>query len=766
MSGQYRAAIGITLFVACSMAGAPIAHAQSGVQFDGTNDYITFGTAPSLGASTFTLELWFYRTGAGVTASTGTGGVTAVPLITKGRGEADGDTRDMNFFLGIRGSDNVLCADYEEGTGQTSVGLNHPVAGVTPIRNNTWYHAAATFDGTTWRLYLNGHLETTLVVGAARLPQSASIQHAGIATAMTSTGAAAGYFAGVTDEARVWNLARTTNEINADMFAELTAGTGLLGRWGLNEGDGITAGNSVGGGVSGTLSNGPTWVTGSPFELANSLKLGANTGAYVTFGDPEQLDLAQFTIETWFRRDAAGVSVSTGSGGVTAIPLVSHGGAEQDGSDVDMNWFLGIRASDNVLCADFEEGSGGSSPGLNHPVAGVTPITTGAWYHAAATYDGMTWRLYLNGALETTLVVNEPVQSSSIQHASFGATLTSTGAASGHFDGTLDEVRVWDYARTGAEINTDINAQIGTPTTGLVARWALDEGAGSAVKGSAGTAVNGTVQASGWSWNAPAPFDAAPPSPPADPTGLSATGTTFRRVDLAWTDNSNNETAFEIERSTTGSGGPFSPLATAGANATAYADAGLTENTEYCYRVRATNLSGQSNWTSVSCAFTPFESEHALDFGGTNAYVTFGDPVQLDLAQFTLETWFRRDGTGVTANTGTGGALAIPLITHGVGEAEGSSVDMNFFLGIRGSDNVLVADFEEGAGGSSPGLNHPVAGTTVITNGVWYHVAATYDGAVWNLYLDGGLEATLAVGQPVQSATIQHAALATAINST
>ena len=42
----------------------------------------------------------------------------------------------MNFFLGIRGTDNVLCADYEEGTGQTSPGLNHPVYGVTAIRNN------------------------------------------------------------------------------------------------------------------------------------------------------------------------------------------------------------------------------------------------------------------------------------------------------------------------------------------------------------------------------------------------------------------------------------------------------------------------------------------------------------------------------------------------------------------------------------------------------------------------------------------------------
>ena len=210
----------------------------------------------------------------------------------------------------------------------------------------------------------------------------------------------------------------------------------------------------------------------------------------------------------------------------------------------------------------------------------------------------------------------------------------------------------------------------------------------------------------------------------------------------------------------------FGALATVGPNVTAYADKGLTELTTYWYQVRATNNSGDSNWSNVASATTPAESDHAIDFGGTNAYVTFGDPSQLDLANFTVETWFRRDGTGVTANTGNGGALAIPLVTKGVGEAEASNVDMNYFLGIRDSDNVIVADFEEGAAGASPGLNHPVAGTTPITNGVWHHVAATYDGTTWFLYLDGVQEATLVVGQPVQSASIQHAALATAINST
>ena len=125
------------------------------LQFDGVDDRVTFGTALPLGASTFTLELWFMRTGTGTVASTaGTGGISAVPLITKGRAEVDGSNLDMNYFLGIEPTRRVLAADFED----TATGLNHPVTGKTAICDNIWYHAAATYDRTTWRHYLTGEL--------------------------------------------------------------------------------------------------------------------------------------------------------------------------------------------------------------------------------------------------------------------------------------------------------------------------------------------------------------------------------------------------------------------------------------------------------------------------------------------------------------------------------------------------------------------------------------------------------------------------------
>ena len=153
------------------------------LQFDGVNDYVTFGNPPAIGLSTFTLELWFRRDGAGVTTSTGTGGVTAVPLVTKGRAEVDGSNKDMNYFLGLQGTNRVLVADFED----MASGANHPVIGKTCICDALWHHAAATYDGSIWRLYLDGALDATLAVGAVT-PRFDSIQRAALGSAQDSSG--------------------------------------------------------------------------------------------------------------------------------------------------------------------------------------------------------------------------------------------------------------------------------------------------------------------------------------------------------------------------------------------------------------------------------------------------------------------------------------------------------------------------------------------------------------------------------------------------
>ena len=298
----------IALSIFLCLAGG-LRAAGTALFFDGVNDYVTFGPAPSLGTATFTIETWFKRTGTGVGTSTGSGGVTAVPLVTKGRAEVDGTNVDMNYFLGIRPTDSVLVADFEEGAGAASPGLNHPIAGITPIANNVWYHAAVTYDGAKLQLFLNGVLESQLTVGQP--PRSDSIQHAALGSALDSTGTASGFFAGALDEVRIWNYARSAQDISANKANEIYSAIGLLGRWGLNEGTGTIASSSTGIPLTGTLTNGPVWVTG----IQQASGPAVTRGPYLQSGTPTGM-IIRWRTET---ATASRVSYGTAAGQLNSL---------------------------------------------------------------------------------------------------------------------------------------------------------------------------------------------------------------------------------------------------------------------------------------------------------------------------------------------------------------------------------------------------------------------------------------------------------------
>lgn len=238
------------LIILCSS----ITYSQNHLRFDGVDSYVTFGNSSTLGLSTFTLEAWIYPTGTGVTASSGIGGISAIPVITKGRGESgsEGTIKDMNYFLGIIPSTMVLTADFEEGASGSNPGDNHPITGTTTLNLNQWYHVAATYDGNDWYLYLDGSLEGTKSVGEPC--QNLSIQHSAVGSALLSTGDPQGYFEGEIDEVRIWNLVRTQLEIQDNMNKEITSSvSGLVSAWNMNEGAGTFV-NGVGG-ISGQIIN-------------------------------------------------------------------------------------------------------------------------------------------------------------------------------------------------------------------------------------------------------------------------------------------------------------------------------------------------------------------------------------------------------------------------------------------------------------------------------------------------------------------------------
>ena len=90
---------------------------------------------------------------------------------------------------------------------------------------------------------------------------------------------------------------------------------------------------------------------------------------------------------------------------------------------------------------------------------------------------------------------------------------------------------------------------------------------------------------------------------PAAASNLNATPTTSTAVQLTWTDNSDNESGFRISRKT-GSGGTYATIATVAPNTTSHTSSGLSEGTQYFYRVTAFNVSGDAANSNEDSATT------------------------------------------------------------------------------------------------------------------------------------------------------------------
>lgn len=151
---------------------------------------------------------------------------------------------------------------------------------------------------------------------------------------------------------------------------------------------------------------------------------------------------------------------------------------------------------------------------------------------------------------------------------------------------------------------------------------------------------------------------------PTAPSGLSATAISTSQIDLSWTDNSSNETGFEIERSPDGSSG-WTLIDTNTAGDTTYSNTGLSEHTQYYYRVKAVNADGSSSYTSTANATTliapPTDlsataiSASRIDLGWTdNSGVEDGYKIERSPNGSTGWTEIDTVGAGVTTYQNTG----------------------------------------------------------------------------------------------------------------
>ena len=199
------------------------------LQFDGNDDYIIAGDSSfPEGSEARTITVWF-KTSMGVEGET---------LIHYGNGTED----YQEIYLSV--ADRIV----EVGTG----GENSHTYGSSFVNDGDWHFAAATFDGTSWRLYVDGEEEETRYEGGTSPTTN---------TVLTGTTTIGYIFHGTIDEIRIWNVVRTETEIQADMYREIPGNEpGLVGYWRFNEGSGNITLDQTSNNNDGSLQGGPTWV--------------------------------------------------------------------------------------------------------------------------------------------------------------------------------------------------------------------------------------------------------------------------------------------------------------------------------------------------------------------------------------------------------------------------------------------------------------------------------------------------------------------------
>ena len=131
----------------------------------------------------------------------------------------------------------------------------------------------------------------------------------------------------------------------------------------------------------------------------------------------------------------------------------------------------------------FTGGSGSwesidTSPSINGEIYDGNSLKFGIWTHLASTYDGTTYRLYVNGILvgsKTAGYSRVGFNSIPARPLRIGAGRTE-GSATYFFNGAVDEVRIWNYARTQTQINYNKSFNLSGQESGLVSYYQFESG--------------------------------------------------------------------------------------------------------------------------------------------------------------------------------------------------------------------------------------------------------------------------------------------------
>ncbi len=431
--------------------------------FDGSSDFVNISDSSTLDmTNAITISAWVKPVWGG--------GLNYPKILEKGNSEAYALMAQYN-------GDNKPAFILYIGGGEKNIGSPDPVG------QNQWYHITGTYDGTQMKIYVDGILK-----GNKTQTGSIGTTNSNLFIGRDSSTNSDEWFNGAIDEVKVWNRALTPEEIKAeysnskrgmpdwldprfkqifkwrqqfkggnnpeinitylmtaaDPFVRIFVDGGptgyasstdssTVGYWQFNEGSGTSTADNSQYGNTGTLTNGGTgsyqnvsWTTNC--KIGNCLTFNGTNG-YVSASNYIN-STSSITFSTWFK-------------------LANFSSQNQ--------WLIGT--DDNTIrqCDFYVEGNSNkiSFYCYNSNMDGATiqqssAINTNQWYHAAGVYDTSSQKLilYVNGVN----VMSTTYGSGLALHSGVAPNIGRSPYGNAYFNGTIDEVRIWNRSLTAEEI--------------------------------------------------------------------------------------------------------------------------------------------------------------------------------------------------------------------------------------------------------------------------------------------------------------------------
>jgi len=386
------------------------------LSFDGVNDYVNAGTAASLNitGSELTLEAWVK-----ISSWAGMGGYAAIV-------ENYQDVAGNGGYLIERESTNnwLLFGLW------SAAGFKGCYSTTAPLVENTWYHIAGVFNGTSMILYLNASPRKTDTFAATTIASSSNPVVIGGRTAVGHN------FNGTIDEPRIYNRALSAEEIRYHYNRGRP-----VAQWRFDEGSGQIAfdesdNNNDGylGGTSAVETTDPTWTSG---QYNTALSFDGNDYVDAGNGASLQMGTGNFSVSFWMKTTQTEINRD----------IISH----QNTGSPYVGWLIRMNSATNTGKVYFRYSVVGS---INQEFPSNTVVNDNKWHHILCKLDTNTTYIYIDGKYDNSMVVTTGSINSGVS--------LQFGYGLGYFNGLIDDVRIYNYARSAEEIRVDYNNGLST----------------------------------------------------------------------------------------------------------------------------------------------------------------------------------------------------------------------------------------------------------------------------------------------------------------